>query len=146
TSNVSVPTTSNMPVISFTIPNVFIIPSVTHNTPVTSFTDFTNLHMLLQQHYPSVQLFNSLVLNKTNNESHIWDKIVLNIQDSTSSIILKECSKTSFQQKCDSLHQKYHNIKDIIKNTDIQSLIKEQTNTIIETIKEQYLHTCEVQQ
>ncbi|CAG8851709.1 22130_t:CDS:1, partial [Racocetra persica] len=29
---------------------------------------------------------------------------------------------------------------------DIQSLIKEQTNTIIETIKEQYLHTCEVQQ
>ena len=69
TSNVSVPTTSSMPVISSTIPNVSIIPSVTHNTPVTPFTDFTNLHMLLQQHYPSAQLFNSLVLNKTNNES-----------------------------------------------------------------------------
>ncbi|CAG8800325.1 17588_t:CDS:1, partial [Racocetra persica] len=58
-----------MPVIFFIIPNVSIIPSVTYNTPVTPFTDFTNLHMLLQQHYPFVQLFNSLVLNKTNNEN-----------------------------------------------------------------------------
>ncbi|CAG8785404.1 16062_t:CDS:2 [Cetraspora pellucida] len=110
-------------------------------------------------------------------KGHIWDKI-------------------------NSFHQKYCNIKDIIKNTgeeaiqndweffkdmdkylkndpsieapitsdsingikhkeknntdnyededecleDIQSLIKEQMNTIVETIKEQYLHTCEVQQ
>ncbi|CAG8785405.1 16063_t:CDS:2, partial [Cetraspora pellucida] len=69
TSNISVPTTSSMPVISSTIPNVSIILLVIHNTPVTPFTDFTNLHMLLQQHYLSAQLFNSLVLNKTNNES-----------------------------------------------------------------------------
>ena len=55
-------------------------------------------------------------------KGRIWDKIVSNIQDSTSSIILKERSKTSFQQKWDSLHQKYRNIKDIIKNTGEEAI------------------------
>ncbi|CAG8805991.1 2876_t:CDS:2 [Cetraspora pellucida] len=32
-------------------------------------------------------------------KEHIWDKIISNIQDSTSSLILKEQSKISFQQK-----------------------------------------------
>ncbi|CAG8788622.1 19874_t:CDS:2 [Cetraspora pellucida] len=51
-------------------------------------------------------------------KERIWDKIVSNIQGyTTASTALKECSKTSIQQKWKSLHQKYRSIKDTIKNT-----------------------------
>ncbi|CAG8809114.1 20945_t:CDS:2, partial [Gigaspora margarita] len=66
--NVSVPTTSSASATSLAIPNGSIIPSANYNTPAAPFTDLTNFHMLLQQYYSFVPLFNPLVLNRTNNE------------------------------------------------------------------------------
>ncbi|CAG8508560.1 22374_t:CDS:2 [Gigaspora rosea] len=114
-------------------------------------------------------------------KGRIWDKIVSNLQESTvASVALKGRTRTSIQQKWESLHQKYRSIKDTIKNTgegaiqteweffndmeenlkndssivapvttyieEFRILIKEQTETIIKTIKDQYTHTSEIQQ
>jgi hypothetical protein len=147
-------------------------------------------------------------------KGRIWNDIILNLQTSTSaSLGLKDRTKTSIQQKCDALLQKYRNIKDTIMNTgeeaiqhdwkfyndmeeylkddpsitapitsdsihgvkhkaqrndykdnevqmnpkrkkshneknmeELQTFIKEQTETIIKTIKGQYVHTSEIQQ
>ncbi|CAG8798107.1 19025_t:CDS:2, partial [Cetraspora pellucida] len=112
-------------------------------------------------------------------KGRIWNKIISGIQSSTSNLNLKERSKTSVQQKWESIHQKYRNIKDVIKNTgeeaiqneweffndidskkkrsirttdekksinDILTHIDKQTELIVDTIKEQYLHTSEIQQ
>ncbi|KAF0514973.1 trihelix transcription factor gt-3a-like: PROVISIONAL [Gigaspora margarita] len=51
-------------------------------------------------------------------KNRVWDVFVSNIQTSdVSSSILKEHTKTSFQQKWDALLQKYHDIKDRIGST-----------------------------
>ncbi|KAF0547188.1 trihelix transcription factor gt-3a-like: PROVISIONAL [Gigaspora margarita] len=51
-------------------------------------------------------------------KGRIWDKIITNIQTSEiASLVLKERTKTSIQQKWDSLLQKYCDIKDQIAST-----------------------------
>ncbi|CAG8674415.1 10539_t:CDS:1, partial [Gigaspora rosea] len=52
----------------------------------------------------------------------VWNNIISNIQSFTSNPILKECSKNSIQQKWESIHHKYRNIKDVIKNTSEKAL------------------------
>ncbi|CAG8782539.1 13748_t:CDS:2, partial [Cetraspora pellucida] len=56
-------------------------------------------------------------------KDHIWNKIILEIQSSNSN--LKMHSKTSIQQKWESIYQKYQNIKDVIKNTDEEAIQNE---------------------
>ncbi|CAG8607380.1 6759_t:CDS:2 [Scutellospora calospora] len=51
-------------------------------------------------------------------KGRIWDKIITNIQTSEiASLVLKERTKASIQQKWDSLLQKYRDIKDRIAST-----------------------------
>ncbi|KAF0420942.1 trihelix transcription factor gt-3a-like: PROVISIONAL [Gigaspora margarita] len=56
-------------------------------------------------------------------KGQIWDKIIANMQSSEiASIVLKERTKTSIQQKWDSLLQKYRDIKDKISSTGEEAI------------------------
>ncbi|KAF0475486.1 trihelix transcription factor gt-3a-like: PROVISIONAL [Gigaspora margarita] len=56
-------------------------------------------------------------------KGQIWDKIIANVHSSEiASIVLKECTKTSIQQKWDSLLQKYRDIKDKISSTSEEAI------------------------
>ncbi|RGB38758.1 hypothetical protein C1646_812448 [Rhizophagus diaphanus] len=92
-------------------------------------------------------------------KGRIWDKIITNIQKSDmASPALKERTKTSVQQNVkvqknaeeqveenDTRQQKKARSEEKKTNIDeIRTLIKEQTDTIAEIMKEQYIHASEV--
>ncbi|CAG8563140.1 14387_t:CDS:2 [Acaulospora morrowiae] len=56
-------------------------------------------------------------------KGQIWNKVIANVQSSEiASLVLKERTKASIQQKWDSLFQKYRDIKDKIASTDEEAI------------------------
>ncbi|CAG8778972.1 14380_t:CDS:2, partial [Acaulospora morrowiae] len=56
-------------------------------------------------------------------KGRIWNKVIANVQSSKiASLVLKERTKASIQQKWDSLLQKYRDIKDKIASTSEEAI------------------------